>query len=521
MPRLGRVILTLVALTALNRPSVGASDPLPRVLILGDSVYQKPASGAASILEGRVEVVWRAINPGEVRNTTMALASLDRLLGDGKWDLIHFNFGLGDLVHRAPGMRKFRVLPRHVGGVLTTSPKDYEQNLDRLVRRLQATGAKLLWANTTPIRHTTSNVFENGSELENNAIAAKVMRAHGVPINDMHTYARNLIDMTRPASHGADPFHFDKKPLYPKVVRSILEELDLMRPVKGPVKVFVLVGGWTHIGGGVVIGAKSPRPGQNRGTLDDLVLNENTRANYRHLIDETGAWATRPDVWVQFDRRGPKSGALGIGYGGDRKRGIGPELAIGHVLGDRFDEQVCVLKTTLGSPSLAKDLRPPSSGKPGKSYTNLIKQIRESLSKLEDKFPDYTEESRYEIAGLVLQLGENDPEPAEFVTHLPRLINDLRTDLKAAELPVVLVGAGRGGRETPDFPRIIEAQKSVAALPSFRKTVAYVETRDFWPPENARDSWRHSSHERWYDNAESFYGIGIAVGEALVKLLEP
>ena len=41
----------------------------------------------------------------------------------------------------------------------------------------------------------------------------------------MYTYARGLIDMTRPASHGADPFHFDRKPLYPPVVRSILEEL--------------------------------------------------------------------------------------------------------------------------------------------------------------------------------------------------------------------------------------------------------------------------------------------------------
>ena len=52
------------------------------------------------------------------------------------------------------------------------------------------------------------------------------MKARGVPINDMYRHVLGLIDMDRPASHGADPFHFDKKPLYPPIVRSILSELE-------------------------------------------------------------------------------------------------------------------------------------------------------------------------------------------------------------------------------------------------------------------------------------------------------
>jgi hypothetical protein len=495
--------------------SASFAEPLPRVLILGDSVYTQPASEAAKMLRGRVEIVYAS--PGEARNTTMALASLDVLLGEGKWDLIHFNFGLGDLVYRAPGMKSFRVFPRESGGVRTTSPEQYEKNLRELVKRLKATGAKVIWASTTPIRSTPKGIFKMGSEVEYNAIAAKAMAEHDVTINDMYVHVKSLIDMKRP--DRADPFSFEKKPLDPPVVRSILEELNLTRAVKGPVKVFVMVGGWAHIGGGIVLDPGKPKPGGPRGTLDDLVLNEKTAAAHRHLLDEDGNWTTRPDVWIQFDRRGPKSGTLGIGYGGDRKRGIGPELALGHVFGDHFDEQVCIVKTALGTPSVAKDLRPPSSGQAGKTYTLLLSQIKESMAKLADKFPDYTDETGYETAGLILNLGEQDTDAATYAEYLPKLITDLRKDLKTPNLPVVIVGTGQGGSDNTAFPEILKAQQAVATLPQFAGTVIYTESRDFWPPENARAAYRNPSVDRWYDNAESFYKIGKAAGEGMLKLL--
>ena len=59
------------------------------------------------LLESKVEVVFATVKPGEVRNTQSALDNLDDWLGEGRWDLIHFNFGLGDLVYRAPGMKRF------------------------------------------------------------------------------------------------------------------------------------------------------------------------------------------------------------------------------------------------------------------------------------------------------------------------------------------------------------------------------------------------------------------------------
>ena len=221
-------VLTLVVAFLLGgAASGGEPEALPRVLIIGDSVHRQPAAEISKALKGKVEVVYAALKPGEVCNTETALSNLDDWLGEEKWDLIHFNFGLGDLVYRAPRMKAFRVFPRHAGGVRATSPQQYEKNLNELVGRLKATGAKLVWASTTPIRHSSTDVFAMGSEIEYNAIAAEVMEQHNVPINDMYAYVLTLIDMSKPASHGADPFFFDRKPIHPHIIETILRELGL------------------------------------------------------------------------------------------------------------------------------------------------------------------------------------------------------------------------------------------------------------------------------------------------------
>jgi hypothetical protein len=205
---------------------VAAEDALPRVLILGDQIYQQPASDLRKELKGKVEVHYPRMDPGKVWNSTTALELIDRQLGDHQWDLIHFNCGLGDLIHRVPGVKAFRVMPKHAGGIRATDSKRYERNLHALVTRLKASGAKLIWGTTTPIRHSSTNVFTKGTEIEYNAIAAKVMAKHGIPTNDMYTFVKSLIDMNKPAGHGADPFFFDRKPIHPPL-------LDILRKYLG------------------------------------------------------------------------------------------------------------------------------------------------------------------------------------------------------------------------------------------------------------------------------------------------
>lgn len=213
------------AMLVMLSPAQEPAKPLPRVLIIGDVNYHEPASVMSKQLKGSVEIVRPVIKTIEVLNSTTALANLELLLGTGKWDLIHFNVGLGDLIYRAPGMKSFRVMPIESGGIRTTDPKAYESNLRELAKRLKATGAKIVWASTTPIRASTTNVFLPGSEIEYNAIAAKVMTENGIPINDMHTHAKSLMDMNKPGAHGIDPFYFDGKPIHEPILKLIQDEV--------------------------------------------------------------------------------------------------------------------------------------------------------------------------------------------------------------------------------------------------------------------------------------------------------
>ena len=109
------------------------------------------------------------------RKTDQAgVEKIDAWLGDGKWDVIHFNWGIHDLKIMADGKRQ-------------VEPADYEKNLRDLVAKMKATGAKLIWATTTADSDgelTPPRQF--GDVKEYNEIAAKVMKDNGVPIDDLN-----------------------------------------------------------------------------------------------------------------------------------------------------------------------------------------------------------------------------------------------------------------------------------------------------------------------------------------------
>ena len=236
-------LIAMMCFAVMCLPVLAQDKALPRVLIIGDSVTGQMIGPASSSLKGKVQVAGPRMPEGTIANSAMVLEHLDLLLGYAdasgkpvaeekrpKWDLIHINVGLGDLIHCVPDLKDFRVLPIHMGGVVATSPEQYAKNLDELIKRLKKTGAKIVWASTTPIRHSRSNVFEKGMEVEYNGIAAKVMTRHGVATNDMYTFVKHLINMDKPAGHGADPFNFDKKPIHMPVVR-VIEQAFGMEPL--------------------------------------------------------------------------------------------------------------------------------------------------------------------------------------------------------------------------------------------------------------------------------------------------
>ena len=155
---------------------------LPRVLLIGDSISQGYTLAVRARLTGQANVH----RPGEnCRDTAFGLARLDTWLGHGKWDVIHFNFGLHDL--------KYVDIQGHKSVYKNGMPfhtiADYEANLRELVTRLRRTGAKLIFAATTPVPDDVS--FEDRvphDELRYNEAAERVMKEFGVGIDDLHAF---------------------------------------------------------------------------------------------------------------------------------------------------------------------------------------------------------------------------------------------------------------------------------------------------------------------------------------------
>jgi len=170
-----------VSVSLLLRSHVPAAVALPRVLILGDRFSQGLTGVVANELKGRAQVVWA--DPGD---SSYALAHLDELLGKDKWDVIHFNIGLPDLYYKDPSIKGIRAMSKLAGGVRVTPPELYQRNLAELVRRLKATGAKLIWASTVPAPGLN---YDPDSEVEYNGIASKTMSAEKIPVNDLHAFA--------------------------------------------------------------------------------------------------------------------------------------------------------------------------------------------------------------------------------------------------------------------------------------------------------------------------------------------
>jgi len=157
---------------------------LPRVLIIGDSIsigYQVPLR---EIMKDKANIHRPPTNCGP---TTRGVENIESWLGDGKWDVIHFNFGLHDVRHFDD---QGKAVDR---GHRQVSEADYERNLEQLVARMKKTGAKLVFATTTPVpAGSTGRVV--GDEVRYNEIARRVMEKHGVAINDLYAFALPRLD---------------------------------------------------------------------------------------------------------------------------------------------------------------------------------------------------------------------------------------------------------------------------------------------------------------------------------------
>jgi len=283
-----------------------------------------------------------------------------------------------------------------------------------------------------------------------------------------------------------------------------------------------------------------------------------TRDLFAHLRKD-GKWIERDDVWIKFlDRKGP----LTVGYGSPNC--IGPELEFGHVVGDRYAEPVLLLKIAWGGRSLYRDFRPPSAGLPapevlekmladmkakkpeatlddvkapfGASYRAMLEEVASTLANLKTLFPQY-EGQGCELAGLVWFQGWNDmindAYTAEYAANLAHFIRDVRKDLKAPNLPVVVGQMGVDGTTDVNakMQKFKDAQAAIADVAEFKGNVALVKTDVFWDAEAAavfKKGWRENLAEwntvgsdypyHYLGSAKTMLRIGRAFGEAMLAL---
>lgn len=159
---------------------------LPRVLLIGDSITRGYFNDVEKKLAGKAYCARLATS--KCVSAPSFSDEVKLLLKQYKFDAIHFNNGL------------------HGWGY---SEAQYQDGLLKFLETVNkhAGGAKLIWATTTPMRESSNlQTFTERNERvkARNQIAAKIMKAHNIPINDLY----GLVEQ-HPEWHSKDGVHFN------------------------------------------------------------------------------------------------------------------------------------------------------------------------------------------------------------------------------------------------------------------------------------------------------------------------
>lgn len=317
------------------------------------------------------------------------------------------------------------------------------------------------------------------------------------------------------------------------------------RAADKPLKVFVLAG-------------QSNMEGKAKLSLLDYQAEQPaTRDLYAHWRKD-GKWIERPDVWIKFlDRKGN----LTVGFGSPKC--IGPELEIGTVVGNHFEEQVLLIKAAWGGRSVYRDFRSPSAGLPptdvlnkmladqqkrnpkatlddvkkpfGATYRDMLTEVNGTLADIKKHFPQYGGQG-FDLAGFLWFQGWNDMISAdatkEHTANLSHFIRDVRRDLKSPSLPFVIGQMGVDGlNPSANVKAFKAAQAAVLDAKEFAGNVALVKTDAYWDTEAEAvfkkgwkeniDAWNKVGSDfpyHYLGSGKTMLKIGRALGEAVLAL---
>ena len=318
-----------------------------------------------------------------------------------------------------------------------------------------------------------------------------------------------------------------------------------------PVKVFILMGQSNMLGFGKIAGA------DKAGSLEHAVKTEKL---YPFLVDDAGAWTERKDVRnvrVMVGRGG------GMGVHNNEwmtitGKAIGPEIGIGHHVGNVLDEPVMILKSCIGNRGLGWDLLPPGSEsfehtskdkKTGKETTWVYAGYKQSPNRWEKgtepkpigwyagkQYDDDTANAKkvleeldkyypggkgYEVAGFCWWQGDKDrydeAHAARYELNLVNLIKSLRKDFNAPKAPFVIATLGQtkkgdGGNDGKILDAMLAVDGESGKYPEFKGNVATVYAHPL--------SQGGASNGHYNGNAKTYMDVGLGMGEAMARLLK-
>jgi lysophospholipase L1-like esterase len=159
-----------------------------KILIIGDSISIGYTPFVQEKLQDLADV---SHNPGNAKYTGNGLDNIETWIGDEKWDIIQFNWGLWDLCYRNPDSKEQGNRDK-INGEITFNVDDYGKNLDSIVKLIRKkSNAELIFVTTTYVPEREAGRFMEDA-IKYNEIARHIMEANGVKINDIYEVSKEI-----------------------------------------------------------------------------------------------------------------------------------------------------------------------------------------------------------------------------------------------------------------------------------------------------------------------------------------
>ena len=153
-------------------------------MVIGDSISIGYTLPLRSALKGKYNV----LRPIEANGTPIncggssdILKNLDSWLEEANPDVVVFNTGLWDIASRVEEDPKQTRL----------TIQDYTSNLNEIISRLKASGARLIWASTTRVPDGAS-FRDNSNAVRFNKAATEVMEKNNIETIDLYSSSSQI-----------------------------------------------------------------------------------------------------------------------------------------------------------------------------------------------------------------------------------------------------------------------------------------------------------------------------------------